>query len=285
MAYQIYKFDDVLLPLDNSEQTHSPGDTESSLVLSVGGVYDYFGTRTRLPLIIPVDISGWFVGKKANEVDDGGTFIVDDSGNRIVTHAASVDLRVQVASLQRKIGQRASLWRRWITDNTEQQWKTVRLLRAPYPQDFEAGCVVAEMSAMFETRHYGWHDETLTTSTATMASNIKALTVRNGGSLRVDDAQIVIVGTGTSITSVKIEYPAAGIDLRYTGTIANGETLTIDNEAKTVQLDGVDAYSDFARGSAHTAQGWVPLEPGNNPFMVTATGQGTVSITHYNQEP
>lgn len=286
MAYQIYQFDDVMLPVYNSEQEHTPGERESSLRNSVGGVFDYDGTFQRYPRRMTVDLRGWFVGQQAYEVDASGNYIVDHNGNNIVTHTAAVDLRVQVEALQRKIGHRASLWRRWTSDNTIMQWKTARLLRAPYPQNAEDGCTVAEMDAVFETSMAGWHGETQITASASVNSNTGALTVRNRGSMRIDDATIEMAASGSDITSVTITYPAAGIDLRYTGTITDGQTVTIDCGAGTVRNDSnVDKYSNFALGANHTARGWLPLEPGSNAIMAEVTGQGTISIKHYNQWP
>ena len=286
MAYQIYKFDDVTLPLYNSEQTHSPGERDTSLYPSVGGVYDYWSTAQKYPRIIPVTLSGWYVGLESYEVDEGGNLIVDATGNYIVSHGASIDLQIQVEALQKKIGKRSSLWRRYTSDATVLQWKTARLLRTSYELDAEsAGCTVAEVSANFETRQPGWHAETQTTTTATCSTNVIALTVRNGGSMRIDDAKIIITGTGAGFTSVIVQYPGAGIDLRYTGTVTSGQVVTIDCDAGTVRRGATDLYSNFSLGSGHTARGWCPLAVGNNAFMVKTMGAGTVSVRHYNQHP
>ena len=49
--------------------------------------------------------------------------------------------------------------------------------------------------------------------------------------------------------------------------------------------NSVDDYASFALGSGHTARGWLPLDVGSIPCTVTTTGDGSVSVRHYNQWP
>lgn len=283
MAWQIYKFDTAMLPVGNNDQQHDPGQVESTLLDSVGGVFDYWGSTIRRPRRLPVEVRGVFVGQRSYEVDEAGNRIVDEEDNYIVSHGADVDLRIQIAALQQLIGKRASLWRRRLDDTSIEQWKTARLVHCPWPQSYEDGAAKAEVSAVFETSMVGWRSETLTTSSVEVNSNVKALSVFNGGEFMVDDAIIRVLASGSNITSVTIECVETGVDLRFTGTIADGNNLYINCGPGTVLNNGVDAYSDFALGSSHTARCWLPLQVGQNPIVVRVTGQGTVYIYHYNQ--
>lgn len=311
MAYQIYKFDDVLLPVGNNTQEHAPGIIESKLIDSVGGVFDYDGDYQRYPRRVVVPITGLYTGERANEVDESSNRIVDESGNYIVTHGAEVDLRVQIEALQKKIGKRASLWRRYLSDTSVEQWKTARLARVPWAQSYRDGAIMAELSCVFETQHAGWRAETriTTQSGGCDSATQRKLTIHNGGSMRVDDAIIRIWGDSTTSQSVRFVNQDTGIDLTYTGAIGDAQAVIIDCGKGTVKFDnsdpsgegdgaplcgnwdydGADRYSGLSLNSGHTARGWFPLEPGNNAITVISDNTpGSliyICVGHYNQWP
>jgi hypothetical protein len=284
MAYQIYEFDDVQLPLYNTVQTHAPGETQQSIRPSIGGAYNYYGTGQLIPTSVMMDISGWYIGELYTEVDEDGDYTVDESGVYIVGHDSATDVRIKVEAIQSKIGVWGKLWRRWISDTTELQWKDARLINVPLPHSFEDGCQEANVTCMFETAMSSWRAETQSSNSVAVGSSAPAgLTVHNGGSMRVDDA-IIQITASSAITSVTIINVDAGISLAYTGTISAGQTLTIDCGLSTViRSTTSNQYSGFALGAAHTARGWCPLAVGNNIFTVTANAAGTATIRHYNQ--
>jgi hypothetical protein len=256
MAYQVYEFDGVPLPLYNTVQTHSPGQAPQTIRPSIGGAYNYYGTGQIVPSNSIIEISGWYVGELYYEVDEDGDFTVDESGVYIVGHGAAVDTRVQVEDIQAKIGVWGKLWRRWISDTTTLQWKDARLANVPLPHSYDDGCQEANVTCMFETAMPGWNAETESTASVAVGSSAPAsIRVHNGGSLRVDDAIIQIAAT-SAITSVTITNSAAGISLAYSGTISAGTTLNINCGAATVRLGVTSAYSGFTLGAAHTARGW-----------------------------
>jgi len=271
MAYQVYKFDDVWLPVGNNDVEMGPGQADSGLVDSAGGVFTLWPDYQRYPRRSPVDVSGSYVGATMFETDEAGNYIVDEAGNRIVGHSAAVDLRVKLQALQSKIGAWGTLWRRTLPGQDVEQWKTAKLLRARWQQRHTDGGALAEVSCLFETRMPGWHAEDQTTDTATFtASGLQQLNVDNGGELRVDDAEIVITSGSGGYTSVRVQCADTGVDWTFTGgTAATGATRTIDCDTGTIRSGSdVDMYEYFTLNSGHTARGWLPLEVGNNQLIV-----------------
>lgn len=285
-VYQIYQFDSVPLPLYNPEATHDAGPTDSTLMKSIGGVFDVYGSRRRLPSIQRITVGGIYAVPDTPYVylvDHAGVYIVDHQGDYQITATAQGYLRRQVDAIRAKQGVRGTLWRRRWDDTTVSQWKTARLLNVRERGSAEQRAQYAQVDLEFETAHAAWRAATASTVSKSLVSGGSAgLNVTAGGNTPVTDAALTITASGT-ITSLAIKGLHAGIDLRWNGSLASGQALIIDAGAQTVLRSGSDAYSGFALGSGHTAQGWLPLAEGITPLIVESNGPGTAAAFWYDQ--
>jgi hypothetical protein len=282
--YQIDQFDGVALPTYNPEQELAPAAVDSTLTASIGATFDRAGSRRELATRHALKVSGIFASTETVYlVDHAGNRIVDHAGNRIIVATALGWLRGQVENLTGRVGQRGTLWRkRWDAEATR-QWKMARLLRVNLPHDYTRRLNVVECGCQFESTMAAWRAATATTSSGSIAgAGYAGLTVSNGGQITVDDAVLTVTATA-AISAVRVECPAAGIGLAWAGSLGAGASLVIDCGAKTVRVNGVDAYSGFSLAAGHTAEGWLPLAKGVTPLMVYLSAAGAVSLAHYNQ--
>ena len=284
MPYQYTKFDGIDLPLYNHEQAHDPMPAESTIIDSVGGAWDWLGSARRRGRKQIISFKGVFTSGEYGLVDDNGDPIVDESMQQIIVAAGVAALRAKVVALLEKRGVRGSLIRTRLDDSTT-EWKTARLLQVGWQRKWEDHGVIAELSFQLETYMEGWHAASATsTSDSAVAATPKALTVENAGQIPVDDATFTVTRTSGTITTVAVT--GTGIDWTWTGSLGASDVLVVDAGNQTVKKTGVDAYSGFALGGSHTAQGWLPLAEGDNVITVTLTGgNGTVAVSHYDQFP
>jgi len=281
MAYQLIEFDGVPLPLGNPEQDHTGTPVETALLDSIGGAFDYSGAARKRGRRQTISLSGVYDGETTYWVDEAGNRLVDEDGNYLIIGLGPNMLRNQVAALTEKRGVRGALVRKRFDDDVREQ-KTARLLAIGWRQTGQAGHLIAEVECTFETLDDAWRLETAATATASPTAGVlTALNPDNGGEATILDAVLTVECTSGTITQLDIDANV-GIDLVWTGSLATGETLTMDCGAQTVQVDGVDSYSGFALGSGHTVAGWLLLEPGLTPLTVLcAGGAADVTITYY----
>lgn len=283
--YQIYQFDDVALPLYNPEASHDAGPSPSTLRASIGGTFDVYGTRRRLPQVLKTQVSGIYLSADDYVllVSHDGKYIVDHDGDFIATATALGYLRRQVDAIRAKQGVRGALYRRRWDDTSVVQWKTARLLAVRERGRPEQRTRYAQIDLEFETAMAAWRAETASSASGTLVSGGGlGLNVTADGNAVVEDAVITITASG-AISSLAIKGLHAGIDLRYAGSIGAGSVLTIDCGAQTVLRNGANAYSGFSLGSGHTAQGWLPMAEGITPLVVESNGAGSAAISWYDQ--
>lgn len=282
MAYALVRFGDIDLPENMVEDDLSTGTVDSSLLDSVGGVFDSVGTRRRLPRRQTIDHTGQYVGETTYWVDEAGNRLVDEAGNYLIFGNATQMLQAKLDALKALRGTRAQLWRRRDQDGIL-HWKWARLLSVTHTQGQERAAAVAIVTGRFETSVAEWHAATETiTSVSVAAATPTGLTVNVGGEATVYDANLRVARTAGTITGVAIVGP--GIDLTWAGSIGAGQTLTIDCEASTVRVNAADAYLGLSLGGGHTARGWLVFTPGANPLVVTLTGgAATVAVNLYDQ--
>lgn len=274
-TYRIYQFGVAPLPDRMTEDDLSTGQADSTLLDSVGSVFDYYGSTRRLPRRIVTPFVGKYVGEKAYIVDESGNYLVDESGNRIIAGDAGQMLRAQVDAIRAMIGAQDTLYRRR-EDDSATQWKRARLLSAEFVRTLEEShAYVATVRLTFETTMTGWR------SASQRSANLSGdtITADNLGNFTVRDAILNINATGT-VTTVTVSYPS-GVSWTWTGSMTSGQTLVVDAGALTVRKSGADAYSGFALGSSHTAQGWLDLPVGTTYVRVTADGPITATLYWY----
>jgi len=284
-SYQIYQFDDVALPLYNPEATHDAGPSPSTLRSSIGGMFDVYGARRRLPQMLKIQVSGIYMSENDYVllVSHDGKYIVDHQGDFIATATALGYLRRQVDAIRAKQGVRGTLYRRRWDNTTVVQWKTARLLAVRERSSTEQRARYAQIDLEFETAMAAWRAATASGANGTLVSGgAVGLNVTADGNTPVEDAIITVTAAG-AISSLAVKGLHAGIDLRYVGSIGAGSVLQIDCGAQTVLLNGASAYSGFSLGSGHTAQGWLPMAEGITPLVVESNGAGTVAISWFDQ--
>ena len=283
MSYRITAFGAVPLPDAMTEDDLSTGRVASSLVPTLGGALDIYGTRQRAPGKQEIEVRGMYVGEVRYLVSHAGDQLVDHAGNLLIAGSSRNWLRQQVDALRGMVGRRDQLWRRRDEDGVR-QWRTARLLGVHMEQDTERWAAeVAEVRATFEAAQGAWRGVAAVVDTASLTANVTATeTVTVLGNAPVEDAIITLTATGT-ITSLRVRVLALGIDWTWAGTLTAGQSLVVDCGALTVRKAGLDAYSGFTLNAGHTAAGWLPLAVGDNAVLLLATGTGTATISHYDQ--
>ena len=267
MPYRIYEFDGVALPDVLPEDDLASGTVASSIVESAGGSFDWAGSARRLPRRIVVPFAGAYGGGSdvVGLVTEDGDRIIETTNVPIVVGTAALLMRDARDLLTAKIGVRGSLWRRRESDSAA-QWRTARLLSVGGTRVVSDVDAIVNLTANFETTQPGWRASAQ--STASLLSN--AL-VSVGGTLPVRHAVLTVTASAT-ITAVTVYSAERGINWTWSGTLAAGTSLVINDEAQTITNAGVDAYSGLVLNSGHTAAGWLDLEPGNQLVNVTVTG-------------
>lgn len=284
MSYQYTAFDDVALPLYNHEQNHDLMASESTLLDSIGGAYDWHGTDRRKGRKQLINLKGIYFGATTYLVDETGDKLVDESDDYLIAGDSQQMLQAQITALREKKGVKGTLWRNRLDDSTL-EWKTARLLQVGWPRKWDDHAVLAEVTCQFETLMEFWHAATATTTSGSATSGVALPLLVEVTGEQVDDATITITRTSGTITAVSLTCAELGISLAWTGTMGAGDVLTIDCGAQTVKENTTDAYSGFSL-SGHTAAGWLPIPQGNYVFYATVTGgNATVAIQHYNQYP
>lgn len=284
MPYRLHSFDGVMLPEYTPEDDLGVGQVQSTIIDSLGGVFDFMGATRRQPKKHTISYRGKFVGQDNTLwVDDVGDLVVDEVGDMVVLGSDYVaDLRDRVDSLKAKIGVSGQLVRIREEDQ-EEQFKTARLLACNHIRTVENIDRVAVIDVVMEAAGTPWKaiDSTTTGPTALSAgANAFAITV--DGVEEVRDAVITVAAT-SNITNLIVSL-GANQSWTFSGTIAAGKSLVIDIGKQTVKNDGVDAYSSFTLGGSHTIDSWLRLSPGTNNLTVTITGgPGTITAVHYDQ--
>lgn len=284
MPYRLHTFDGVVLPDRVPEDDLSTGMSETSLLDSVGGVVDYYGSRAHLARRQSITLRGLYAGESSYFVDDLGNFLVDDLGNFLIDGSALQVLQAQVDAIKAKTGARGALVRLREQDSSE-QWKTARLLGVSHRQTVADALTVALLDCTFETAMAAWRAPTATaTSVSAAAATPTGLTPDVAGDVTVDDTVLTITRTSGTITQISVTCPDLGVDLTLVTSIGASESVIVDCGAQTIRRGSTDIYSGLTRNAGHTARGWLPLAPGSNPYVVTCTGgAATVAFSHYNQ--
>lgn len=263
MAYYLDRFGSITLPVAMSNETATPVPAEERLVTTTAGVFDADGagrSRQRFPNTLTYQA------------------IVDEA-----TLAAQ---RTAIDALRAAVGTRAYLYRVADSDGAVHR-ALCRLVAMPHEREFEHQGYLPirlefkQLTAWQGATHGTWYfdegeefdsgldfdtNDYLAALTASPASQV----VSNGGNYPVTGA-IFTVTAGSAALSNVVLY-AVGMDLRWDGSIPAGQALVVDCGAASVQLAGIDAYSDFYIGPTHTLEDWCRLEPGNTTIGLSVIG-------------
>jgi len=108
-----------------------------------------------------------------------------------------------------------------------------------------------------------------------LVSSPDTFTITNGGNRAVTNVILAIIAGSSNITFATVTI--GGAALEWTGTLLAGNTLLIDSGSMRVLNNGADAYSGLVRGSGHSIDDWLRIEPGDNEMEISWTGGGTGS--------
>lgn len=283
--YRIYQFGSTPLPPAMPEDDLSTGEVESTLVDSVGGVYDAWGLNRRLPRRQTINLRGMydlfdngrFPGNQPIFlINELGDHIVTETGGRIIVDYPALAMRRNRDLLFAQEGTTQALYRLREDDNTI-TFKMARLLRVGYVRTIEDAGSVAHIEMVFETKMAAWQ---YLNPLAISAALPAALALTNSGDLTVTDP-VLTVFTGTGLPS-PITITGNGIDLSVALALSAGQTLVIDGRDQTIRVNGVDHYVDLIRGVGHTIAGWLSVPVGTSLLTVTAiSGTGTATMSYY----
>jgi hypothetical protein len=268
--WRLTHFGTVNLPAYNEVQDVSPAPSAAANVPTTSTGFDQFGTATA-PQEWPQPITA----------------------QAVVYQASRTAIRAELDLLRSKTGQRNSLWRTAM-DNDTQQYAIARLVSMPTTRQIDQwdsqpitlnfelwtpwrGNVVHGAAWVLDSGIYldtGYFLDS-TTETTTIASSPGTATVTNSGNMPVLDAILTVTAGGSAITALALRSGAA--HLVYSGTIAAGSALVINAGAWSVKNAGVNAWSQFSFGTAHAMSGLLELTPGSNSIVATFTGGGTAS--------
>ena len=247
MAYYLESFGTVILPTSMTEETMDPVPARLRLVETTAGIFDADGiTRTQ------------------NQFPHNLTY-------RTLVHSNSATaLVVTLAALRALVGTRATLTRRVEADDT-QHTCDARLSAVPYVRKVENDRYL-EITLNFSQLSY-WVGESKTESgTPGVDKN-----VINSGNLPQTDCVITLTSDDAALTDPTFEGP--GSVLLWTGTIPIGQSLVIDCGARSVLLNGANAYSGLSLETLHTREQWFTLEPGNNVLLIGDSAWTTATWT------
>lgn len=200
-SYQIYEFNGVPLPLYNPEVDHSTGATPSALLESIGGAFDVYGLRRRLPSTMAFSIAGVYARSDGDVLlaDHTGTVITNEASTPIRAATSAEWLRWQVDLLKAQIGKRGNVWRRRWDDMTVTQWKLVRLLAVSHKSGIKQRTAYAELECTFETAEAAWRSAATNTANGSMPGGGSCLVpVWNDGNMPVEDS-IITIAAGLNV--------------------------------------------------------------------------------------
>lgn len=262
--YSITRFGSVTLPIYNVEYEINTVPADGAALLNVGAdVWDGNGSQ-RAPQKFPAPVR--YKG--------------------LVHDTALNTLRSTFDGLRALTGKREWLYRTANNDSTVQQAQArlmaVEVKRSvEHKKHFEIDFSFLLLGPWRGDSHSDWRfdsgellDDGLTFDSTDFQANFSSgsmtLTLVNDGNLPVDDAVLTVQAGSGSITQVAVTGP--GIDWQIDRTITAGQSLVVDCGARTVQINGSDAYRYFTLNSLHAVRNWLWLEAGSTAIVVTVAG-------------
>lgn len=252
MPYKLSLFGSLTLPQYEGANDVGAGQALASLVtLPGGGVFDSLGD-----------------GQAAR-----GRRQIVKKGELVATSAAN--FRTQANALRAVLGKRDKLWREW--DDGTDEWVYARLIGLDAER--KTGNILdQEFTLTFDVLSPVWNCDTQQFEIAVLSASGN-LSAPNDGNVDVKNA-VLTINPASSVSGLVITM--TGVELKYNAAIGSTELLVIDFGAKSVQLDGADAFTDFELGTNHAIEDWLVLAPGSNTITLTfSSGALTATITYY----
>ena len=119
-----------------------------------------------------------------------------------------------------------------------------------------------------------WLDEADVT---TLTSSGMTVTINNGGNRPQTAITITITGGTSSISNIRLV--CSPCDIKFSGTVAAGQSCIINTATKSVLNNAVNAYASFSLEAGHTVADWFRLAAGDNTVTITYSGNATNNAT------
>lgn len=278
--YRIEYFNDVILPLAQTEDDLSTGRADSGVVSTLGGGVDIYGSSlTVLPKKRVIKHRGLYV-RPGYWVGGADNFLVDESDNFLIFNYESNELLNRLSTLTGLLGKQHRLWRMRESDGAR-QWINARLTDVQAVRNIKNADNVLEVVSIFESAGMAWKQSGEQSVTASLAgSGTVALELTNDGGLPIFDSVLTITANG-AITSITLA--GMGANWAYSGAMSASQSLVVDMSAPSVKLNGVAAYSDFTLNSGHSIPSWLQVNLGYNLWYITANGACDIRLDYYQQ--
>jgi hypothetical protein len=268
MAYQLTQFGSLVFATNENDISarHYIGSGQSyarTFALSGGGAFNAFeGGRAPIgPVSIPYE------------------------AEIIVTSGTIWDAYVELLAL---VGTVDQLWRD-PPGSLSNQWVYAKLEYIDADWDPEASLVLpfraefTRLSPYWNGDGHGRNSGAPTTDNKfTLTSSPDTITVQNDGNREATGIVFDIANPAlaAAITVIEIESTDGGFHFTWTGSLAAGQTLSIDTRDRSVLKASADAYSGFAYGANHEIAYWASLPGGPTTDVdVTITG-GSIGVTN-----
>lgn len=261
MSYTLERFGAITLPLYNRKSDQSLAAPKAVVVPTIAGAFDAWGTA-RAPQKFPHGLAM----------------------DCILSEDLAATYRTNIDALRAAVGTRANLYRRADDDLTTQQC-TARLLAMDYQREIKNNrhqqlkLQFAQLGPWrgkrtedwtFDDGHY--FDDGLYFDTGGIALVPGANIVTLGGNLAVTNAIVTLTINKAIDAEVRLASTAAGIDWSVAGLWTLNDVIIVDCGARSVTLNGADAYAALLLESGHTNEHWLELLPGANTIDITIIG-------------
>ena len=275
MIYTIISFDGYNLPLTlqtPDQETIGTGQALNSYMQLPDGYYDNYGTYRAPRGLQPIVKTG------------------------VLYRTDSAELFQDLDGLRAKIGVSGNLVIR-MSDGSI-RWQTARLREVNVRNPFEANGMWAPFNLRWETVSQYWYGEgesgaewiigdlswTLGDGTASLGQggNATVLTaspqivsITNNGNIESGRLTIIVTAGTSDLADLSVTYQNNLEFAKISDPVVAGDAFVLNGGGRSVTNGGVDAFGDFRmQGST-----WPIMDPGQNDYEVTFTGNATQDAT------
>lgn len=275
MSYTLQRFGAITLPLYNRKTDATPVQPRVAVVATAAGSFDAWGSERAAP--------------KFPHTITLACIVAEDTTGA---------LRTAIDALRAAVGTRATLYRSADDDGAVQRCNA-RLIDMDYQREPKhrihqtLKLVWQQLDAWSGDRYEDWvlddgfslDDGYLLDTGAITFSPPTAGEFTVGGNLSALDVRLTITFDATDTDPCYVIAADGGICLAIDGPWADGDVLYIDSQARTITLNGNDAYSrldlDAGYGAYdHTATEWMPLAPGFQQILVVNAAADEASFEY-----
>lgn len=266
MAYAICRFGDITLPDRMPVEDMAPVEPRETLIETVAGVYSNVGLE-RAPQKFPHQLN-----LKA-----------------MAYHTTLAAFRTAIDALRSAVGTTAYLYRVADSDGAIQK-ALCQLRRLPGRREIENNwhqtldLLFLQLTPWQGSDHAAWRldsgyflDDGLQLDPnvySILLTTAMSQVVTNGGNLPVNDVKLTLTTASFGLFA-PLFMVAPNYALLWDSTLPVNSTLVIDCGARSVTLNGVNAYEHFRLGPTHKKNDWMLLEPGANTVALIALGTKT----------